>query len=113
MRIPPLPRLILLLMMMAGPAARPGRAEGEAPGGAKAEAFFETRIRPLLAERCWKCHGAEKQWSGLRLDSRAGALKGGDNGPAVVPGKPEESVLLTAVRHEDELLKMPPKAEKL
>ncbi len=70
--------------------------------------FFESRIRPLLADNCFQCHADKKQRGGLRLDSRAALMAGGDRGAAVVPGKPEESLLLKAVRHEDEL-KMPPK----
>src|SRR5437764_13852959 len=70
--------------------------------------FFENRIRPLLSEHCFNCHGPEKQMSGLRLDSRAALLRGGDNGPAVKPGDPEQSLLLQAVRQDGDL-KMPPK----
>jgi len=70
--------------------------------------FFETRIRPVLVENCQKCHGPTKQWAGLRLDSRAAQLTGGDTGPAIVPGKPEESLLIKAVKQEDEAFKMPP-----
>lgn len=70
--------------------------------------FFESKIRPVLVDQCVKCHGADKQKSGLRLDSRSAALAGGDVGPAVVPGKPDESLLISAVRHEDDQLKMPP-----
>jgi hypothetical protein len=69
-------------------------------------AFFESKIRPLLANNCYKCHGEAKQESGLRLDSRAAALAGGDSGPAIAPGKPEESVIVRAVRYQD--LEMPP-----
>jgi hypothetical protein len=69
---------------------------------------FESTIRPLLAEHCYKCHGEKKQWSGLRLDSREALLAGGDLGPAVVPGQPNESRLIVAVRHTDDDLKMPP-----
>src|SRR5688572_15900716 len=69
--------------------------------------FFESRVRPLLSTHCFSCHGPQKQQSGLRLDSRAALIKGGDQGPAIVPGKPEDSLLLEAVRHEG--LKMPPK----
>ena len=68
---------------------------------------FETDVRPLLIEHCQKCHGDAKQWAGLRLDSREAILQGGDNGPALVPGKPDESLLIRAVRHVDENLKMP------
>ena len=69
--------------------------------------FFETRIRPLLADRCYACHGERKQESGLRLDSLQAMLDGGELGRAVVPSEPGRSLLLLAVRHEDEL-RMPP-----
>ncbi len=77
--------------------------------------FFEQKIRPVLVERCHKCHSdtAEKLKANLRLDSREGLLKGGDRGPAVVPGNPAGSLLLQAVRHADDDLKMPPKEKKL
>jgi hypothetical protein len=77
--------------------------------------FFEQRIRPVLAERCYRCHSAraEKLKGGLRLDTREGLLRGGNSErPAVVPGDPDKSLLLLALRHADEDLKMPPK-EKL
>src|SRR5262249_54256993 len=72
--------------------------------------FFEKKVRPLLVERCHGCHsvGAKKLRGGLRLDSGAGVLKGGDSGPAVVPGQPEKSRLIEAVRHRNEALQMPP-----
>ena len=73
-------------------------------------AFFETRIRPLLAENCYSCHSSKlaKPMGGLSLDSRAGTLRGGLTGvPAVVPGKPDESWILTALRQTGSL-KMPP-----
>ncbi|MCC7424043.1 MAG: DUF1549 domain-containing protein, partial [Planctomycetaceae bacterium] len=69
--------------------------------------FFETSIRPVLVEHCWDCHGAKKQWAGLRLDSRKGLLRGGDLGAAVVPGRAADSRLIRAIKHEDESLKMP------
>jgi hypothetical protein len=73
------------------------------------EAFFEQKIRPLLIERCQKCHGqADKPKGGLRLDTRAGWQKGGDRGPAIVPGDVEASRLIRAVRYQDDDLKMPP-----
>lgn len=74
--------------------------------------FFETSVRPVLVEHCQKCHGAEKQWGNLRLDSSKSLLQGGDTGAAIVPGDPEQSLLIRAVRQTDEDLKMPPK-EKL
>jgi hypothetical protein len=73
--------------------------------------FFEKKIRPVLVEHCYSCHSvAKKRRGGLTLDSRDGIRKGGDNGPAVVPGKPAESLLLQAVRYGDEL-RMPPKGK--
>ena len=72
-------------------------------------AFFEQKIRPLLIERCYQCHAQGKPIKGgLKLDSRGGWQKGGDTGPAVVPGKPDESLLIQAVRYRDADLQMPP-----
>ncbi len=73
--------------------------------------FFEKRIRPVLAENCYSCHSAaaEKLRGGLLLDSRWGWETGGDSGPAIVPGKPEESLLLSALRYES--FEMPPRAK--
>ena len=68
--------------------------------------FFEQKIRPLLTEQCLKCHGEKKQQGGLRLDSREALLKGGDSGPALVPGKPDASLMIRAIRHDGDL-KMP------
>ncbi|MDE0736751.1 MAG: PSD1 and planctomycete cytochrome C domain-containing protein, partial [Pirellulaceae bacterium] len=67
---------------------------------------FEKQIRPVLASKCIKCHGPLKQKAKLRLDSRAGMLKGGESGPAIVPGKPADSLLITALLYEE--LEMPP-----
>jgi hypothetical protein len=75
---------------------------------ASPEEFFEARVRPVLAEHCWSCHGPAKQRTGLRLDSRAALLRGGDHGPAVVPGDPDNSLLVKAVRRAGDV-KMPPK----
>ena len=67
--------------------------------------FFETRVRPVLANSCWQCHAGELQQGGLRLDSRDALLAGGSRGPAIVPGDPSASLLVRALRHQD--LKMP------
>ena len=72
-------------------------------------AWFESKIRPLLVERCYECHGEKKQKGGLRLDSKAGWQKGGDDGAVIVPGDPGASLLIKAVRYTDEDLQMPPK----
>ena len=75
--------------------------------------FFEQKIRPLFAERCFECHsaGAKKLKGGLRLDFRDGVLRGGDTGPAIVPGEPEKSLLITAIRYTNTDLQMPPKQQ--
>ncbi len=75
--------------------------------------FFESKVRPVLVQHCHKCHSAqaEKVKGGLRLDSREAMLKGGATGPAIVPGQPERSRLLLAVRQTDEDLQMPPKSK--
>ena len=57
--------------------------------------LFEKRIRPIFVDSCGDCHGTEKQKGGLRLDSKAGWTRGGESGPAVVPGKPDDSLLIT------------------
>ena len=73
--------------------------------------FFENDIRPLLAAECYDCHGPEKSKAGLRLDHRELILKGGDSGAALVEGKPDESLLVEAVRRGDPDFSMPPKTE--
>jgi len=90
--------LALFSAGVAAPAATP-----DGPG----EAFFEQEVRPILAASCVKCHGAKKQESGLRLDARVSLIRGGDSGPAVVPGDPSQSLLMRALGHEGDLA-MPP-----
>src|SRR5688572_26874703 len=80
----------LLCLLLLAPAAA---------AAAPADDHFRQKVKPLLDSRCISCHGAEKQKGGLRLDSRAATLKGGENGPAMIPGKPGQSLLLQAVLH--------------
>jgi len=75
---------------------------------AEDHAFFEQRVRPVLVEHCYECHGGEKTKGGLALDTKQGWQKGGDSGPAIVPGKPDDSLLIKAVRYHDQDLAMPP-----
>jgi hypothetical protein len=77
--------------------------------------FFEKKIRPVLAEHCYKCHsaGAEKLKADLYLDSKDGLLKGGAGGPAIVPGNPNKSLLVQSMRHDDPDMAMPPKQPRL
>lgn len=72
--------------------------------------FFREEVFPILKESCHRCHGEIKQKSGLRLDSREAVLKGGVNGPAIVPGKPEESLMMTVIDYAGDI-QMPPDAK--
>ena len=65
----------------------------------------------MLADTCYKCHGAEKTSGGLRIDSRESLLRGGETGPAIVPGDPDKSLLVRAIRHTDPDIQMPPKGK--
>ncbi|HEY3901337.1 MAG TPA: PSD1 and planctomycete cytochrome C domain-containing protein [Chthoniobacter sp.] len=77
--------------------------------------FFENKIRPILKENCYKCHSVQegKSKGDLTLDTKAGTLKGGENGAIIVPGDPTKSPLVAAVTYLDKDLQMPPKGEKL
>jgi cytochrome c553 len=96
----------------AGAAAEPPKLDLVIPD-AKMR-FFEDRIRPILAEKCYNCHGqGEKIRAGLELTWKGGWEKGGDSGPPIIPGDPEKSLLIKAVRYTDPDLQMPPKGQKL
>ena len=77
--------------------------------------FFESQIRPILVKHCYECHSIDSgvSESGLRLDTKEAVEAGGDRGPAVVAGKPQESLLLQAMAHADPDLQMPPRVERL
>jgi hypothetical protein len=111
----PFPLLLCCAGLLAGAVAlaapAPPKAAGtpaRAPATPAQEEFFETKVRPVLARRCGGCHEPAKPGGGLALSGRGALLQGGKRGPAVVPGKPEESLLLRAVSHGDPALKMPP-----
>ena len=89
-------------------AVSSGRAQDASPA-ASSPAYYEMKVQPILAGNCYKCH-TEGMAGGLRLDSRAAMLKGGDSGPAIVPGDAAKSLLLEAV-HQSGDLKMPPKGK--
>ena len=96
------PTLALALTLLATGAA----PAAEDKPTAEQLRFFEAKVRPLLHKRCVRCHGPKKQEGALRLDSGAALRAGGENGAIVVPGKPDKSRLIQAVRHDG--LKMPP-----
>src|SRR5262245_23783192 len=91
--------MLTLCLALAASAADPGVQ------------FFEQKIRPVLVKECYSCHSAEakKPKGGLLLDTKQGLLEGGDSGAAIVPGKPVESLLVKAIRHDG--LEMPPKGK--
>ena len=98
------------LLLGAGLALVSPRATAQVVTAQQAE-FFEKRIRPVLVDRCFKCHSAqsEKLKGGLRLDSREGTLKGGDTSAAIDPGHPDKSLLIEAIHYGNVDLQMPPK----
>ncbi|MDB5352777.1 MAG: hypothetical protein JWN86_4024 [Planctomycetota bacterium] len=104
-----MPRIGTTTLLLLLPVLMPriGAADDSAVS-AEGARFFEAKVRPLLVDQCLKCHGPEKQKGGLRLDSRGGILTGGDTGPAIVPGKPDESLLVAAIRQVEDGPKMPP-----
>ena len=106
-----MPRLLLRRSRLACSVSSPSVPR---PADPDASRLFREKIAPVLKAECYACHSAEakKLRGGLRLDSREAMLQGGDSGPAVVPGKAGESLLIQAIRHEDGLA-MPPKKPKL
>ncbi len=103
-RITPLFRVTLLVLL---PISAFGQDASQFTPGHLA--FFEKSIRPVLVKHCYECHSKKTHSEGeLLLDSRSGMFQGGASGPAVVPGKPERSLLIAAVRYKDRELSMPP-----
>ncbi len=103
-------RIVIAIVLLS-----PTFASAAEPTAAQVE-FFESKIRPVLVESCYKCHSAEaekekKLKGGLRLDTKAGWEKGGDTGKAIVPGKPSEGTFLKSLKYADENLQMPPKGK--
>jgi mono/diheme cytochrome c family protein len=76
------------------------------------DALFENHIRPVLVQTCFGCHGDARESGALRVDSQAALMTGGESGPAIVPGKPEESLLIKAIRRHEDVSAMPPAKDK-
>jgi hypothetical protein len=91
----------LLLVLTDGPVRSDERTE-----------FFESKIRPVLAGTCFRCHGGSKTSGALRVDSRAALLKGGESGPAIVLNHPEASLLIRAIQRQESVSAMPPELDK-
>ena len=97
----------LLLVIFAGVTTLPATGNDFTPDQIE---FFEKRVRPILATRCYECHSTAKgkKQGGLLLDDRAAIVAGGDSGPAASPGEPEKSLLIEAVRYDPAGFQMPP-----
>ena len=102
-------RILVALLVALAPAV----ASGQTPPASEAALdFFEKKIRPVLVANCYNCHSANtNSKGGLRVDDRNGLLVGGGRGAAIVPGHPEKSLLIAAVRKTHAEVKMPPKKE--
>src|SRR5438128_6837573 len=98
-------------LLLALPSLLPGQPSPPAPAAnPNLVEFFETKVRPVLAEHCFSCHGPHKQRGDIRLDAREHLVKPRDEGPVLVPGQPEKSAMVRAIQHEGEI-KMPPKGK--
>jgi hypothetical protein len=111
-------RIAVIAIAIAGLLSQTTKAANSSPAPQLSKAqsdFFEGKVRPLLAERCYQCHSADAQKvrANLLLDTREGVLKGGDTGAAIVPGHAERSLLIKAIGYKDPDLQMPPKGDKL
>ncbi|MBL9083829.1 MAG: PSD1 domain-containing protein, partial [Planctomycetales bacterium] len=101
-----------LVVLCATAALAHGRAwSAEAGADDAGVELYEKKIRPALVEHCLKCHGPDKQEASLQLDSVAAMLRGGDQGPSIVPGDPDASLLVQAIRYDDVNFQMPPKGK--
>jgi len=102
----------LIVGLLLGSAPLVGAAESPAQHSPAALEFFEKKIRPILVDNCYNCHSASTNAKGgLRVDDRNGLLVGGNAGKAIVPGKPDQSLLIKAVSYTDDKLEMPPKKQ--
>ena len=101
-----------LLAILGAWHALGGTSTGAEPTAQQA-AFFEAKIRPVLEANCFQCHSHKggKNKGHLMVDSLGALLKGGDSGPALVPGEPDKSLVLKAVGYTDDELRMPPKGK--
>src|ERR1700677_5175289 len=106
--MPPAKRLATSAMLVIGLCCQYGKVDAASPAPMSPHQveFFETKVRPIFASTCQKCHGGENHKGGLRLDSRESLLKGGESGVAVVPGNPDASPMIDAVNYRG--LEMPP-----
>ena len=108
MTFPTMKRLPILLALLTSTVAFATEDDAKR----EAMAFFEKDVRPILSNRCYECHGTKKKKGSLRMDNIGYMKTGGDSGPALVPGDPDKSLIIEAIRYKDPDFEMPPK-EKL
>ena len=101
-------RRVLSLLVVSSFAGLPLAAQSQLPPPASAAVDYEQDVKPLLVQHCYSCHGPEVQQSGLRLDRRQNALRGGDYGPVIIPGKSGDSKLIHRLVSGDGGMQMPP-----
>src|SRR5436309_473327 len=106
-----IPTPLLLLLLLGTPIAAADPVALPPPAARKVD--YAKEVRPIFEAACYSCHGEKKQQSNFRLDRGADALKGGENGKAILPGKSAESPLIRYVAGLDKDLKMPPKGDRL
>ena len=105
---------LVIFECFVGRAAEADSDPGKLPAPATRQVDFATDIEPIFAKTCYECHGPEKQKAGLRLDQKGAALKGGDSGPILVPGKSAASLLIQAIAGlKEDIARMPKKKEPL
>ncbi len=104
-------RLTVAFLVCLAAWSVPRSAAQAAPAtNPQAVEFFEKHVRPVLVSKCQSCHGPKRQQGGLRLDSGTALLKGSDNGAVLVPGQPDKSLLIQAIRYDRDV-QMPPKGK--
>ena len=101
--------LLCVVIVAVGMGLRQAKRSWDRVVRQRSQAEFKETVSPMLRQSCIRCHGAESQKGQLRLDTLAGALKGGASGPALVPGDPDRSLMLTRAMHNDPMREIPPK----
>ena len=105
-----MPKLTLLILVCVVAATSNAFAQAEAPAIEEGQLkFFEQKIRPVLVTHCYECHsaGSKKIGGDLLLDSREGVAKGGESGPVIMAGRPDDSPLIKAIRYDDDVNNLP------
>jgi cytochrome c len=107
--------LMLAAAGLTGAAlSHPAKVVAQADPAPNTMAYYNDKVQPILRENCYRCHGAPNHRGGLQIDTKSGLLRGGHDGAVIVPGHPEQSLLISLIRHEgpaDDPMPMPPKAK--